>query len=206
MKKGQHHGSLAQALADAALVILDTVGVEGVTIRATARAANVSHAAPANHFPDRRALLTAIAIRCFEEMITEANVAREKAATPAERLAAFADAYVSYGLAYPNRYRMMWRMDMLDDSVTALSGMIDGIYASIGDDVSALPNVQRDTTTTKLVALASLIHGYVSMRIDGNFIAAADEATGEPRHIAMIKAVIGVTNHGGAEAHHPGNR
>lgn len=201
MKRGQHHGSLAQALADAALVILDTVGVEGVTIRATARAASVSHAAPANHFPDRRALLTAIAIRCFEEMIAGANVAREKAATPTERIVAFADAYVAYGLAYPNRYRMMWRMDMLDDSVAALSGMIDGIYASIGNDVSALPGAQRDTATTKLVSLASLIHGYVSMRIDGNFIAAVDEATGKPRHIAMIEALIGATSESAAAAH-----
>lgn len=201
MKRGQHHGSLAQVLAEAALVILDTVGVEGVTIRATARAAGVSHAAPANHFPDRRALLTAIAVRCFEEMIAGANAAREKAATPAGRIVAFADAYVAYGLDYPNRYRMMWRMDMLDDSVAALSGMIDGIYASIGADVSTLPNAQPDTATTKLVALASLIHGYVSMRIDGNFIAAVDEATGKPRHIAMIEALIGATNDNIAVAH-----
>lgn len=206
MKRGQHHGSLAQALTDAALVILDAVGVEGVTIRATARAASVSHAAPANHFPDRRALLTAIAVRCFEEMMAGANVARKKASAPAGRIVAFADAYVAYGLAYPNRYRMMWRMDMLDDSVAALSGIIDGIYNSIGNDVAGLPGIRPDTATTKLVALASLIHGYVSMRIDGNFIAAADESTGKPRHIAMIEALIGATNHGGAEAHHPGNR
>jgi AcrR family transcriptional regulator len=206
MRRGQHHSSLAQTLIDAAIVILDAVGIEGVTIRATARAASVSHAAPANHFPDRRALLTAIAVRCFEEMIAGANLAREKATTPAERIVALADAYVAYGLAYPNRYRMMWRMDMLDDSVTALSSIINGMYDSVGDDVAALPSVQGDTATTKLVALASLIHGYVSMRIDGNFIAAADEATGKPRHIAMIEALIGATNHGSAEAHHLGNR
>lgn len=191
MKRGQHHGSLAVALVDAALIILDSIGVDGVTIRATARAAGVSHAAPANHFPDRRALLTAVAVRCFEEMVANADAARERAFTPTARIVAFADACVAYGLAHPNRYRMMWRMDMLDQSLPALTDMTDRIYGSIEHDVAALSGLRPEAVPTKLIALASLLHGYVSMRIDGNFVAAVDEITGKPRHVALIESLIG---------------
>lgn len=192
MQKGRHHGSLPQALTTAAFAILDTVGVEGVTIRATARAAGVSHAAPANHFPDRRALLTAVAIHCFEDMIAQAEAARTAAPpAPAARILAFANAYVAYGLAHPNRYRMMWRMDMLDNRDPALTAITDGLYATVENDVIALPGLSAEAAATMLVALASLVHGYVAMRIDGNFVAADDEATGMPRHLAIIEALIG---------------
>ena len=61
-----HHGNLRQALLEAALDLLDAEGTAGVTIRAAAAKAGVSHAAPANHFKDRKALLTAVAKTQFE--------------------------------------------------------------------------------------------------------------------------------------------
>ena len=55
-----HHGDLKRSLIDVAISLLDQHGIPGVTIRAVARGAGVSHSAPVNHYKDRRALLTAI--------------------------------------------------------------------------------------------------------------------------------------------------
>ena len=57
-----HHGDLARALREEALVLLDEVGPEGLTLREVARRAGVSHAAPYRHYPDKAALLTALAV------------------------------------------------------------------------------------------------------------------------------------------------
>ncbi|WP_137753907.1 TetR/AcrR family transcriptional regulator [Sphingopyxis sp. L1A2A] len=195
MKRGQHHGALRQLLIDTALGLLDRDGVEAVTIRAVARASGVSHAAPANHFADRRALLTALAVQCFIDLRTGASAARAAASpSPRARIIAFADAYVAYALAHPNRYRMMWRMDMLDPGDRALADLVDGLYAGVEEDVRALRGKDAHNAgdaTTLLIALSSVVHGYVAMRIDGNFVAAIDETSGKPRHEAIIEQMIG---------------
>lgn len=196
MKRGEHHGALRQLLIDTALDLLDREGVEAVTIRAVARASGVSHAAPANHFADRRALLTALAVQCFTDLLAGASAARAAASpspspSPQARIIAFADGYVAYALAHPNRYRMMWRMDMLDPHDTGLAELVEGLYAGVEQDVLALPNGQGDDATTLLIALSSVVHGYVAMRIDGNFVAAVDAASGKPRHQAIVERLIG---------------
>lgn len=59
MEESYHHGALRQALLESAMEILEE-GSE-VSLRAVARRAGVSHAAPYHHFTDRRALLAAVA-------------------------------------------------------------------------------------------------------------------------------------------------
>ena len=57
-----HHGDLRKALIEAAEAELAEKGVEGFTLRGCAKRAGVSHAAPAHHFKDANALLTALAV------------------------------------------------------------------------------------------------------------------------------------------------
>src|SRR5262249_58173095 len=47
-----HHGSLREAMLRAAESILKRDGIRGLALRAAAREAGVSHAAPKNHFGD----------------------------------------------------------------------------------------------------------------------------------------------------------
>ena len=49
MKPVYHHGDLKNALLDAADELLRNKGLQGFTMRACARLANVSHAAPKHH-------------------------------------------------------------------------------------------------------------------------------------------------------------
>lgn len=193
MKRGQHHGALREALIDASLQLLDAEGAEAVTIRAVARRAGVSHAAPINHFPDLRALLTAVAVRCFEHLLGAARTARDGRRDAYGRLEAFVDAYIDYALAHPGRYRMMWRMDILDPEDPTLDGLVNGLYGDVEEMVAALPQpTRRIDPTTIVIALSSLVHGYAAMRIDRNFIPAADAITGQPRQHVMLKVALGL--------------
>ena len=67
-RRAYHHGNLREALLDAAEQSIEASGPRGLSIRGLARAVGVSHAAPNSHFPDRQALLDALARRGFERL------------------------------------------------------------------------------------------------------------------------------------------
>ena len=84
----------------------------------------------------------------------------------------------------------MWRLDMLDREDARLTSLIDRLYADLEQDVQALGPMVSGRATTIVIALGSVIHGYASMRIDGNFSAATDEISGKPRHQAIVDAIL----------------
>lgn len=60
-KQPYHHGDLYQSLIDASKEILQTSGLDALSMRNLAEKTNVSRAAPYHHFKDKHALLCAIA-------------------------------------------------------------------------------------------------------------------------------------------------
>src|SRR3982074_2583700 len=71
-----HHGALHDAVVEAAERVLERDGLAGLTLRAVAREAGVSHAAPTHHFGDLTGLvseLAAIGFRQFNAAMTAAS-------------------------------------------------------------------------------------------------------------------------------------
>src|SRR3979409_1804454 len=71
-----HHGALREALLKAAERVLERDGLAGLTLRAVAREAGVSHAAPTHPFGDLTGLLSelaAIGFRMFNAAMAAAN-------------------------------------------------------------------------------------------------------------------------------------
>ena len=66
-----HHGNLRVALLDRAEVVLRERGLAALSLREMAREAGVSHGAPRNHFPDRTALLDALAERGLRRLAAD---------------------------------------------------------------------------------------------------------------------------------------
>jgi AcrR family transcriptional regulator len=92
-----HHGNLRTALLAEAERTLRERGSQDLSLRELARAAGVSHAAPRRHFPDRQALLDALAEAGFARLGEELRAAVEQAGEDFRaRLRATAAAYVRF--------------------------------------------------------------------------------------------------------------
>ena len=183
-----HHGNLRQALIEAALDLLDAEGSAGVTIRAVAAKAGVSHAAPANHFKDRKALLTAVAKAEFEQISEQINLGL--ASTKKNRARIFLDTIANYAFAHPNRYDLLWRSDLVDHADADLAPLLDNLYASLCAELVREPGHAGRDIDTVAVALWSMMHGYVALRLSGMFEPAEDRVTGEPRYDALMSLLL----------------
>lgn len=90
-----HHGNLRAELLDRAIEVVGRDGVDALSLRALARDLGVSHGAPSRHFPDRQALLDAVAELGFERLRT--RLADAVVAGPfRDRVHGFARAYVGF--------------------------------------------------------------------------------------------------------------
>lgn len=190
-RRAYHHGDLRQALLYAARELLDKGGVEAVTVRAVAREAGVAHSAPANHFKDRAALLAALAASIFEELAVEIEKAPGMSSGPLRaRLHAMAEVIIRYALQYPHRYRLLWRGGNFgsDRSPAEIAGTVlyDGVKAILG----AARSRTRASIDSQVIAAWSLIHGYVSLRLEGALVEGRDEMSGQPRASAIVDVLI----------------
>ena len=188
-----HHGNLRAELLKAAMSILDESGIEAVTIRQVARKAGVGHSAPANHFAGKRALLTQLAIDIFVSLGD--IIKSELRAAPhglSEKVQIFTDTLIEFGLSQPNRFRLLWRRDYLDNDNKELNIAMDVIYDEL---LAALATgktgkVCNVSIESKAIALWSMLQGYVTMRIDGNLEPKKDEVSGKDRQQAIVDVLL----------------
>lgn len=106
-------------LLDAAKVVLDRDGLEGLTLRAIAREAGVSHGAPLRHFTGLAALLTALSTRGFQDLMAELSRVVEADETPTHaeaRLTKAGAAYIHFATTNPGVFGLMFRPELLDTS------------------------------------------------------------------------------------------
>ena len=190
-KTNYHHGNLRSALIDAAFTILDAEGVDAVSIRKVARIAGVAHSAPVNHFKDKRTLLTALATDVFKDL-ADAVLSTLDAADGvlARKIHLFSEAVMEFALMYPHRYRLLWRGDSLLNEDESLNQAMDSIYDPLIEMLSDSGANVDESTESQAIALWSLLHGYVIMRLDNILVAKTDESSGEDRLSAMINLYL----------------
>ena len=189
--RAYHHGDLKLTLLSAARQILDRDGVDAVTVRAVAREADVAHSAPANHFKDRAALLTELAVGIFIELAAEFDGALAASGrTLEERLRAFGQAMFQYALRHPNRYRLLWRRDSLDGDDRRLHESGGAIYERLRNVLADRAPSTHASNDSAIIAAWSTVHGYVSLRLDAVLVAGIDETTGRAREDAILDVLI----------------
>jgi AcrR family transcriptional regulator len=104
-----HHGNLRATLLESAERLLEEVGAAELSLRELARQAGVSHGAPRQHFPDKRALLDALAVLGFDRLGAALDSALDGAGGPfAARLEAFARTWVGFATAHPALLELMF--------------------------------------------------------------------------------------------------
>ena len=105
---------LRARLIEGALAILNTDGIEAMTLRAVARSAGVSHGAPARHFANLDALKAEVAAAGYERLsaaIGSAVLELPEDAAAREPLARAVKTYVQFALENPGLFALIIRMD-----------------------------------------------------------------------------------------------
>jgi AcrR family transcriptional regulator len=119
-------GDSRARLLDAARDVVATDGLEGLTLRAIARRAGVSHGAPLRHFPTLAALLAAVAADGFARLVAmiddHLDAAERRAAkrrTPlsaVERIAVAGEGYLDFARSDPGVFEVTFRRERVDVS------------------------------------------------------------------------------------------
>src|SRR4051812_3232853 len=94
--RGYHHGDLRNGLLDAARAILEEETLAALTLRAVARKAGVSHAAPYRHFPNHEALLVELSIEGFDELREAIAEAAKAPGGEPDKIAGIGAAYMRF--------------------------------------------------------------------------------------------------------------
>jgi AcrR family transcriptional regulator len=189
--RGYHHGDLRRVLLAAALKLLDSRGVDAVTVRAVAREADVAHSAPANHFKDRTALLTQLAVKIFQALNKKIDAAcAQSGPAKREQIEAFANVVLRFAFKHPQRYRLLWRADSIDQSQFEYQASGGAVYGRLREIMANGNAPHLLSPDTHVVAAWALVHGYISLRLDGTLTAGKDEQTGAPRDQAIISALL----------------
>jgi AcrR family transcriptional regulator len=167
-----HHGALRAALLEAAQLVLERDGVAGLTLRAVARQAGVSHAAPTHHFGDLGGLVSELAAIGFRQFNTAMAATSIAGATPVEMGLAQAKAYVAYAQAHPGMYGLMFRTERLDMKRPSLHEAASAAFAGLAGAVGASRHEQIHEEALSLdqaAAIArawSLVHGFTMLLLD----------------------------------------
>lgn len=168
--RGYHHGDLRDALLGAADALLAERGLEGFTLRETARRAGVSPAAPSHHFGGTAGLLTEIAALGYQELANRLAVAGETG-TPADRLKAQGVAYVRFAVDFPGRFHLMFRHDLLIKAQPSLEQATGQAWDALERTVLAIRGQPEDAELdaegeAMLIGIWSTAHGFAHLTLD----------------------------------------
>jgi AcrR family transcriptional regulator len=135
-----HHGDLRNGLLEAARGILEEQSLGALTLRAVARRAGVSHAAPYRHFPNHEALLVELSLEGFSELRGIIVEAGKLAGPESDRIANIGAAYMRFVAKRPAVTRLMFGSQLPNrDQFPALGQAADAIGEEIGNALSDAP-------------------------------------------------------------------
>jgi AcrR family transcriptional regulator len=187
-KATYHHGDLRAALLRAAMGLLEESGETALSLRAVARRAGVSPAAPYRHYADREALVSAVAAVGYRELAERLAAAHPSPSTP-DQLASVATAYVQFALERPALFRIMFGepCDRDNDERVAATAAVSGYVRAIVE--RAFPQADAEALAT---AIWALVHGLAFLYLDGKLDAATPTVVAE-RITAAIHALLTAT-------------
>ncbi|MFC0681203.1 TetR/AcrR family transcriptional regulator [Lysobacter korlensis] len=158
--KPYHRGNLDQQLLTTARALLEEAP-STISLREVARRTDVSHAAAAHHFKDKRGLLTALAaygFRLLAEALAEAG----------DDFLEVAVEYVKFATGNPGLYSLMFDPRSVDGRDPALAEARAEAGRPLQAGIGRIRDVPaaQDPRAATLAAFA-LVHGFATLQITG---------------------------------------
>jgi len=166
-----HHGNLREALLLAGERALEGGGAQNLSLRELARGVGVSHAAPRRHFPDKQALLDALARAGWERLgATLAAAITAAGASFDARMLGLARAYVDFATHHPALVALMFATKHQEGASPELAEAgeraLAPALAAVADGQAAGTVVAGDPERVAIVAFAAL-QGLVALASNG---------------------------------------
>lgn len=166
--KGEGHARRAEILAAAERIFVEH-GYEGATIRKIADEVGLSSTALYMHFAEKGEILQEICRGAFEALLASNRAILAEPGEPEARLRRMMQAYVDFGFANPNAYRLVYMTRPIEASVaqSAAQEMGAELFASfeqVVEDMAAAGRLRGEPMATSQ-ALWAGGHGVVSLMI-----------------------------------------
>lgn len=170
-RRSYHHGDLRNALLQAALTMVEEIGLEQLSLRKVAASVGVSHAAPEHHFPSMRHLFNAMATWGFETFVRMLAEEMDKAPKEGpEILRAARRGYLGFAKAHSNVLRLMFSSGRLDWKAPELCAAADAAWnqlLELSAPAARHLGLETEDERRRLAGLIwSQIHGEAHLMID----------------------------------------
>lgn len=169
--KPYHHGDLRRALVEAAERLLDREGASALSLRAVAREAGVSAAAPYHHFRDKNELLMAVAHQGFEELAEKMRDAAAGIEDPGKRVNALGVAYVCFARDNRALYHLMYDSSRRENFRAEPRKPDEGPMNLVRKALTTGPGAEIDPLALELRQIAGwcVAHGLAEMEASREF-------------------------------------
>lgn len=161
-EKNYHHGDLRSALVQAGRAILERDGLAALTLRACAREAGVSHAAPLHHFANVAELQSEIAASGFEDFVAFLDHHSSDKPSARQRLLAMGKAYVQFSALHPALYRLMFGVDLAHVRSEGLQKAMFSAWVQLHDCVAEAAG--SADSAQKAMLVWSVVHGHAMLQ------------------------------------------
>jgi AcrR family transcriptional regulator len=166
--RGYHHGDLRDALIEAGMGLLERRDSERLSLREVARAVGVSATAVYRHFPDKDALMRAIAERGFMLL----GAMQIQAAGDRDALEAFKAvgvAYIRFALQNPAVFRLMFSCAPPRDLFSLAREEQNEPLRLLRENVAGLAPSGLPEQARKIASISAwaLVHGLAVLLLDG---------------------------------------
>lgn len=166
-RKAYHHGDLRAALIEAGLKLLAEREADDLGLREVAREVGVSATSVYRHFPDKSALLAALAGEGLTRLAIAQHVAAEAAGGGAAGFSATGAAYVRFALANPALFRLIFGNPRVAKMLEEPPEGTPDAMAFLKANAATLAD-RKGVDARVIVAQAwSIAHGLAMLMLDG---------------------------------------
>jgi AcrR family transcriptional regulator len=182
MRRPYHHGDLREAILGHAVVRIEAEGPAALSLRDLARECGVSPSAPQRHFATKRDLLTALAVRGYDELADAMSDARIDG-TIDKALTKIGQAYVAYAVDHPRLLQLMFGRRFDDDAQDVTSAALRA-YAPVDEAL------ERARTRGEIVGSRRSIATFIQVLLQGLAWSFSSGALGAASQQAVVRQVV----------------